>query len=300
MSDTIESSQANHQPHQSQRLRKYSTAPPEIPMNEYETNSEEHRRTITKPRLVRMCTTELLADIANNNVVPQQQSELIDDDVDPKLQSNGNFSPSSTRFQGPVIQLINVSIRKLRSNGSSKCHFKSLNCTFTCGKIYVIIGEPGAGKSNLLKTLAKIRQPCKGKVKYLGLGPVFESINSAHTRLSVGFMPQSGGYFAELSAEENFDYFARVHCVQLMVAQNKLHRLMEIIGWERKSLPLALLSPVQRTLVSLALASLHSPAILVLDEPHFGTDLFLKEHIWRQLKQLTIKVSSKFTRIDRA
>lgn len=262
-----------------------------------------------------LSSDDWLADMANNNVSAAEAAALRHKAA--QLSSgggggrgnrggrNGDHRVGVSRGQhlnptlGPVVQLIGVSVKKERRDQvtSGRTVFTGLNLTFTCGRIFVVIGEPQSGKTALLQTLAKIRSPAAGKVKYLSVNEktskdLTDKAGGKKTiskggRLSAGFMAQRGGFFADFSPVENVQYFAKLHCLEPVVAHNKLHRLMTMIGWEQKSVPVGRLTAVQQTLVSLAIASIHSPAVLILDEPNFGADLFLKEHIWRQLKKLT-------------
>lgn len=175
---------------------------------------------------------------------------------------------------GPVIELADVSILdRHRSTLWPRVQFKSLSMSFMSGRIFAFIGSRKCGKSALLSTIAGVLPPVKGQVR--------------HSGNSVGLMPQRNGFFAELTTVENLDYVSRLYGVEKLVVHHKLHRLMDMIGWEKKSLRASSLEPSQQTLLTLTIASLHSPSIMILDEPNFGSDLFLKEHIWRQLKILT-------------
>lgn len=211
-------------------------------------------------------------------VVKHVRTVIASDMLDDIVNNNMDTSDSSK----PVIQLDNVSVANSRTKflfTRATC-FESLNISFHYGRIFALIGSKQTGKSSLLQTIAKVIAPVKGKVRY-------SCMNYNQTPLSVGFMPQQNGFFSELTPVENIHYLARLFCVNKLVVHHKLHRMMQMVGWDKKNVRMSALEPIQQTLVSLTLSSLHSPAILILDEPNFGSDLFLKEHIWTQLKHLT-------------
>src|SRR5699024_6523205 len=110
-------------------------------------------------------SSDWLADMANNNVGLEGGGG--GDQIKKVFAENGSSQKGTF---GPVVQLIGVSVRKDRRDrqtGNGRHAFRSLNLTFTGGRICAIIGEAQSGKTALLHTLAKIRPPAAGKVKYL-------------------------------------------------------------------------------------------------------------------------------------
>ncbi|KAJ6215445.1 hypothetical protein RDWZM_009945 [Blomia tropicalis] len=187
----------------------------------------------------------------------------------------------------PSKSIINRILPKSSSitTKNDNIYFDSLNQSFESEQIIAIIGDIGTGKTILLETLAKYRRPFRGTIRWRGLAP---SADDQSNQMSCGFMSQHDGFFSTLTPVENVEYFARLYGLDSDSVHGRLNRLMTMIGWKRKAIESGRLKPIHQTMLSLTIASIHSPSILLMDEPQFGCDLLLKERIWTQLKRLTI------------
>jgi len=141
------------------------------------------------------------------------------------------------------------------------------------GMVIGIEGENGAGKSTLLKILVGLLKPDKGSI----------SING-----SFGFCPQETLLFENLTVAENFYYFAGAY---------GLHKYPDWMARKYELLARFRFSRYEQTLVSklsggtrqklnLALAILHSPDVLVLDEPYAAFDWETYLHFWEYVKEV--------------
>ncbi|KAH9511713.1 hypothetical protein DERF_010152 [Dermatophagoides farinae] len=184
---------------------------------------------------------------------------------------NYNNNNKNTNEDSMMIELIEVNI----INGN-RTLFESLNFRIDNGQIFGIIGSKKTGKTALLETIATIRSPRTGKVTYYG--------QTYDQPVRIGFMPQNNGFFTQLTIAENLNLMARLHGLPIEVANIRYESLIDLIGISEAKQPLQQLDQSQQSLIALAMASIHSPSVLVLDEPDFGSDLIQKEQIWHQLK----------------
>src|SRR5438876_526814 len=132
---------------------------------------------------------------------------------------------------------------------------------FTDSKIYILLGDNGAGKSTLLRMIAGLIQPTSGSVTLHNLA-----------REQVGYMTHASLLYDELSGMENLRYFAQLYGVS-GDAEQRCESAMSAVA-----LDAALQTPVRdysqgmRQRLSLARALVHSPQLILLDEPFSNVD----------------------------
>ncbi len=154
----------------------------------------------------------------------------------------------------------------------------ALTFTIGAGESVGYIGANGAGKSTTIKMLAGILVPSAGRVTTCGLEPVAQRRALAR-RLGVVFGQRSQLWW-DLPLEESYRILAAVHSLS---AQRERERTAELVG--RLELGSFLTTPVrqlslgQRMRGEVAAALLHSPELLVLDEPTIGLDVLSKQRL---------------------
>ncbi|KAN0043424.1 hypothetical protein ACTA71_011080 [Dictyostelium dimigraforme] len=179
-----------------------------------------------------------------------------------------------------VINLNNVS----RSYGDVKIIDK-LNFTINKGTINSLIGSSGSGKTTILKTiLGKLKQD-EGIVEIFGKEPCEKG--SEIPGSSVGYAPQDICLYNEISIEETLSFFASIHNMPNDQYIQKRDSLVEILELPNLSKIISELSGGQQRRVSLATALLHSPKLLILDEPTVGVCPLVSSRIWDHLIFLT-------------
>ena len=134
------------------------------------------------------------------------------------------------------------------------------------GETLAVFGANGAGKTTLLRILASLLRPHRGEARVLGHALPKEGWA---VRGKVGFLGHDPLLYRDLSARENLEFHARLHGVEL----TRVAELLEAVGLKaRANDPVHTFSRgmIQRTAVCRAV--LHSPALLLLDEPLAGLD----------------------------
>ena len=143
-------------------------------------------------------------------------------------------------------------------------------------EIFGILGANGAGKTTLMRLLIGAQKPSSGSIRVFGEPP------SSRTTGRIGYMPQLSALYQELSARQNVDFFARMYGLSRPAerrdAVDEALEWVELTG--RQKDPLTRLSGGMRQRVSLAIALVHKPALLVLDEPTVGLDPELRASFW--------------------
>lgn len=137
------------------------------------------------------------------------------------------------------------------------------------GRITVVIGGDGAGKSTCLKLLAGLLVP--------GSGAVLRPANHL-----IGYVPASAGFYADLTVQENLDFSASAYRLSGTQYARKAGEFLEQtgLGTARHRLAGQLSGGMQRKL-AVGMAVLHAPGLLVLDEPTTGVDPVSRAELWR-------------------
>lgn len=170
--------------------------------------------------------------------------------------------------------------------------------TIERGEIFGFVGSNGSGKTTTMKMLTGLLPPSGGEALLFGQ-PLDASDMSSRYR--VGYMSQSFSLYTELTVEQNLDLHARLFHLSAQKAKARIAELVgrfdleEYLGQRTLDLPLGI-----RQRLSLAVAIVHEPEILILDEPTSGVDPLARDRFWELLIDLsrnqgvTIFVSTHF------
>ena len=166
---------------------------------------------------------------------------------------------------------------------------KSISFRAAPGELIGLLGPSGSGKSTLMRSLLGVQAITGGSARILE-----SSAGSPSLRGRLGYMAQSSAVYLDLTVEENIRYFAGV----LVQPLTEVARVMEVVALTSFSHRLvSSLSGGERARVSLGVALLGSPPVLILDEPTVGLDPILRRDLWRTFADLaktgaTVIVSS--------
>lgn len=201
------------------------------------------------------------------------------------------ISPRRPSGEPPVITAQELTCRFGNFTAVEKVSF-----SIERGEIFGFLGSNGSGKTTTMKMLTGFLAPSEGTAEIFG-EPVDATDMSIRRR--VGFMSQSFSLYGELTVRQNLMLHARLF--QLADPARRTSELLERVGLNEfsdayaNSLPLGL-----RQRLSLAVAIVHDPEILILDEPTSGVDPEARDDFWRLLLSLsreqgvTIFVSTHF------
>ena len=142
-----------------------------------------------------------------------------------------------------------------------------LNIHVEQGKIYGLLGRNGAGKTTTMKMLLGLTQPTSGSIKIFG-----KNMNGNEKKIlpRIGCLRESPGFYPNLTGTENLKIFARLRGVP---SKNSIKSALEVVGLpynDKKLFSQYSLGMKQR--LAIALAIMHDPELLILDEPINGLD----------------------------
>jgi ABC-type multidrug transport system ATPase subunit len=141
---------------------------------------------------------------------------------------------------------------------------RGVTAQFASGKLYVIVGDNGAGKTTFLRTIAGLAQQSRGTISVLGS----EDIKSV--RSQIGYMAHPSLLYDEMSGMENLIYFAGLYGLPQARCREAIVAVKLDPDLER---PVGQYSQGMRQRMSLARAILNDPQLLLLDEPFSNVDL---------------------------
>lgn len=142
-------------------------------------------------------------------------------------------------------------------------------CTFTAApkRLTGLLGPNGAGKTTIMRSLLGLVVPDRGTLRWHGV-PVTEQ-----TWHRFGYMPEERGLYPAMVVSEQIGYFARLSGMSRAAAQERTHAVIHQVGLEAMAgRRVEQLSHGNQQRVQLAVALVHEPELLILDEPFAGLD----------------------------
>lgn len=169
-----------------------------------------------------------------------------------------------------------VSIKNVSKTFGKQQVLKGVSLDITRGEIFGLLGPSGAGKTTLVKQLVGLDTPNSGE-NYL----FNEKMPSLKLMGKIGYMAQSDALYGELTAKENLEFFGALFGLTGKKLQERMRDVMNIVQLtEHLNKAVTHYSGGMKRRLSLAIALLHEPELLVLDEPTVGIDPVLRKSIW--------------------
>jgi ABC-2 type transport system ATP-binding protein len=163
----------------------------------------------------------------------------------------------------------------------------NLNLTVQRGKIFGLLGPNGAGKSTAIKILTTILEPTSGSALVAGYDIVK---NPALVRAHIGYIPQLISADGALTGQENLLLSARLYGIPKSERKKRIQDILLFLQLEEATNKLVKnYSGGMIRRLELALAILHQPEVLFLDEPTIGLDPMARRLVWNHLRELSSK-----------
>ncbi len=138
------------------------------------------------------------------------------------------------------------------------------------GEVLALLGPNGAGKTTTVRMLTSVLRPTRGTAQVAGYDVV---IDAPKVRSSVGILTEDHGLYARMPAIEYLDFFGQLYSMEPGARRKRIHELLEQFGLLReRQRRIGEYSKGMRQKLALARALLHSPPVLLLDEPTSAMD----------------------------
>ena len=198
---------------------------------------------------------------------PATLRTMLPADVTPALPSGPTPIPDPT-LPAPHVEPAAISVRNFSKRYGTVAAVKNLNLEIPRGEILGLVGPNGAGKTTTLRALAGILRPTDGSLSIAGFDIATHPVD-AKRRLA--FIPDEPHLFDYLTVEEHLRFTARLYGVPDAGARIP-ELLSEMELKEKRNVLPGELSRGMKQKLSVAMALLHDPAVLILDEPLTGLD----------------------------
>lgn len=174
-----------------------------------------------------------------------------------------------------------IDVRDLHKTFGPNVVLQGLTFSVASGEIYGLLGPNGSGKTTTINILCNLLDADSGTVFIRG-NPVSES-----TKYLVGIVPQESAVYKDLTCRENLLFFASLYGLHGARRRTRVDELLALfdLGAYADTVVAKLSGGWQRR-VNIALALVHAPTVLVLDEPTAGLDIEARYELWAVINKL--------------
>ncbi len=176
-----------------------------------------------------------------------------------------------------------IIVKKLVKRFGPLTVLRELDLEVSSGEFVALLGPNGAGKTTLLRILATLSKPNSGLVKVASYKLPEQAV---YVRKQLGVVSHLPMLYGDLTAEENLAFYSRLY----NVAPQRREQVLDLVGLSsRKNDLVRTYSRGMQQRLAIGRAILHSPRILLLDEPHTGLDQEAGEILDKVLREVPWK-----------
>jgi len=189
-----------------------------------------------------------------------------------------------------------IAIKQASLHYGNTMAYQDINLSVREGEMFGIIGPDGAGKTSLIRGICTLLKPQSGSIEVMG----YDIRDKEQIRAILGYMPQKFSLYQDLSVEQNLQFYADLFQVPGQEKKERLQRLYQFSRLEPfKHRKAGALSGGMKQKLALSCNLIHTPQLLVLDEPTYGVDPVSRQEFWELLKAIqeqgvTILVSTPY------
>lgn len=174
-----------------------------------------------------------------------------------------------------------LNIEKLSKSYGERQVLQDLTLHIQPGEIYGLLGPNGAGKTTTINIICNLLKADSGVIQIHGK-PV-----SNTTKLLVGVAPQENLLYKTLSCEENLNFYAQIYGLKTQQRRQQVETSLAAVNLlDRAKSPIETLSGGMQRRMNIAVALVHQPKLLILDEPTTGLDIEARYEIWDLIRRL--------------
>jgi ABC-2 type transport system ATP-binding protein len=161
---------------------------------------------------------------------------------------------------------------------------KGISFTINKNEIFGLLGPNGAGKSTTINMMCGYLQPTSGDTIIGGHSITREA---RRVKRMIGFVPQEIALYKDLTSLENLDFFGKIYNLPAQERKERADELLHFVGlYERRKEAIKTFSGGMQRRINMAVALMHRPALLLMDEPTVGVDPQSRENIFETIEKL--------------
>jgi ABC-2 type transport system ATP-binding protein len=174
-----------------------------------------------------------------------------------------------------------ISVKEVSKNYGQKVVLDKVTFGIEKGEIFGLLGSNGAGKSTLTSIILGLQRPTKGSVVF------FDGKTAGNIGKKVSLVPQEPAFYQDFSVEKNMRFFASIYGLKHKQIAPRVKFLLEWLELSAfKDAKAEFLSGGYQRLLNIAIALLHDPEIIFMDEPTVGLDPKMRKMFWKKIKEL--------------
>jgi len=197
-------------------------------------------------------------------------------------------TPCITNYQFPITQAgkfitveIVLKIEKLNKSYGKRRVLQDLTLHIQAGEVYGLLGSNGAGKTTTINLLCNLLRADSGAIA-INNYPVSEA-----TKSLIGVAPQENLLYKSLSCEENLNFYAQIYGLKGQHRRQQVQESLAAVNLaDRAKSPVETLSGGMQRRLNIAVALVHQPKLVILDEPTTGLDIEARYEIWDLIRRL--------------
>ena len=192
------------------------------------------------------------------------------------------FRIKSFKEQKPIIKLEKISL-----SFKKRLILDNISFNLNQGQILGLLGPNGVGKSTIFNIITGLLKPNYGSIIIGNENVISYPIATRASKFKIGYVPQYGGYFHELTLMENLQAVGEIQIQNIKIRNAKIEELISKFELESTvDIPAKFLSGGQKKKLVIALALLSDPKVLLLDEPFAALDVLTI----KMLKELIVNL----------
>ena len=195
-----------------------------------------------------------------------------------------NFSKTGPIHLPKDGRPIDVQVSNLVKTFGKNEAVKGVSFTIGESEIFGLLGPNGAGKSTTINMMCGYLEPTSGDTVIDGISVTKEPMK---VKRIIGVVPQEIALYKDLNSIENLEFFGELYGLSAKERKERAEAILQFVGlYERRKEPVKNFSGGMQRRINMALAMIHQPDFLLMDEPTVGVDPQSRENIFDTIEKL--------------
>ncbi|HEY4601400.1 MAG TPA: ABC transporter ATP-binding protein [Cerasibacillus sp.] len=177
---------------------------------------------------------------------------------------------------------ISIDVKNISKRFGKKDVLQDIDLEVADGEIYGLIGPSGSGKTTLVKMIVGMDRPSAGSVRLLD-----KKVPDLTVLENIGYMAQADALYTDLTGRENLQFFSSLFSLNKAQQKERITYVSDLVNLTTDlQKKVSTYSGGMKRRLSLAIALIQDPQVIILDEPTVGIDPELRQTIWKELMRL--------------